>query len=141
MQIELERLNVRPIKILHIKGKVVSGRGEGTKYIKLPWVARQITEKLGFIPYPGTLNIKLKHSHISFKKLLKEANYLEILPKNGYCRGKCFNAYLMDVIKCAVVVPEVASYPEETIEIIAPINLREKLKLKDGDSVEVKIIL
>lgn len=129
------------LKIIYIRGKVASGRGEGTKFIRLPWVTRQIREKLGFIPYPGTLNIKLNHGNIPFKEVLKGENSVEILPAEGFCRGRCFNAYLMDAVKCAVVVPEVLDYPDETIEIIAPVSLREKLGLKDGDPIEVKIML
>ena len=41
------------------KGSVFSGNGEGRKFIELPWVKRQIQEKLGFTPYLGTLNIRL----------------------------------------------------------------------------------
>jgi riboflavin kinase len=42
-------------------------------------------------------------------------------------------------VKCAIIVPEIASYPSDMLEIIAPVNLREKLSLKDGDTLEVKV--
>jgi riboflavin kinase len=47
----------------------------------------------------------------------------------------------MQDLKCAIIVPEVENYPENVIEVIAPVNLREKFKLKDGDMVEVRIML
>jgi riboflavin kinase len=125
---------------LFVKGKIISGKGEGAKFIKLPWVTRQLTEKLGFIPYSGTLNIKLSEESLVLKKFLKSKG-TEILPATGFCRGSFFEAYLKDNLKCAVVVPEVANYPEDVIEIIAPVNLRKKLQLKDGDDVEIKILL
>jgi len=31
-------------------------------------------------------------------------------------------------------------YGEDVIEILAPVNLREKLKLKDGDTVRIRFI-
>ena len=34
----------------------------------------------------------------------------------------------------------VFSYPEDIIEIIAPVNLREYLKVRDGSIVEVEVI-
>ena len=127
--------------MLCVKGKVFSGSGEGTKFIELPWVRKQIVEKLGFVPHPGTVNIKLTEGIGELKKMLKKAKAIEISPAKGFCRGRCFNAYFMDNLKCAIVIPEVESYPEDIIEVIAPISLREKFKLKNGDMVEVKIMV
>ncbi|MFA4936532.1 MAG: DUF120 domain-containing protein, partial [Candidatus Methanoperedens sp.] len=44
------------IKVL--SGKVITGLGEGQYYISLEGYRTQFREKLGFDPYPGTLNIK-----------------------------------------------------------------------------------
>lgn len=126
---------------LCLRGKVFSGRSEGTKFIKLRWVKNQIKEKLGFTPYPGTLNIRLSQRNVKLKKSLREANGIEILPALGFCRGKLFKACLMGSVECAVVFPEVADYPEDVIEVIASTNLREKLHLVDGDLVDLKIML
>jgi len=126
---------------LRVKGKVCSGSGEGTKFVKLPWVKRQINEKLGFVPYPGTLNIKLSEGNISLKKLLRKAKPIEISPATGFCRGRCFQAYFMDNLECAIVIPEIRNYPEDTIEVIAPINLREKFRLQDDDVVKINIMV
>jgi riboflavin kinase len=125
---------------LHLKGRVFSGSGEGAKFTELRWVRRQIAEKLGFAPYPGTLNIKITEGNAKLK-LLRGSKSIQISPADGFCRGRCFNAYLMDNLKCAIVVPEVTNYPEDVLEVIASTNLREKYRLKDGDTVEVKIIL
>lgn len=125
--------------LIHLKGKVFSGTGEGAKFMELPWVKRQIEEKLGFVPYPGTLNIKLSKDKVKLKKLLKRAKSIEILPARGYCLGKCFKAHLGNGLECAIVLPEVRGYSENVIEIIAPMNLRETLKLKDGDIMEVRV--
>jgi riboflavin kinase len=127
--------------VLQVKGKVFSGSGEGAKFIQLPWVKTQIAEKLGFIPYPGTLNIKITEGSREFEKLLKKEKMTEILPAKGFCRGRCFKAILMDNLKCAIIVPEIPNYAENIIEVIARVNLREKLKLKDGDVVEVQIAI
>jgi len=131
----------KSLKALRIRGIVCSGKGEGTKFIKLPWVKKQITEKLGFTPHLGTLNIKLTKESLKHRSLLEKTEATEISPATGFSRGKCFKANLTNNLKCAVVVPEITNYPRDIIEIIAPTNLREKLKLKDGDSVEVKILM
>ncbi|MFZ0966140.1 MAG: DUF120 domain-containing protein [Candidatus Bathyarchaeia archaeon] len=125
--------------MLLVKGKVFSGSGEGARFIEIPWVKKQIAEKLGFIPHFGTLNIKLTEG-IANVKLLKKAKAIEILPAEGFCRGRCFNACFMNTLKCAIVIPEVENYPEDILEVIAAINLREKFKLKNGDVVDVQIM-
>jgi len=129
------------LKTLLIKGIVFSGKSEGTNFIKLPWVRKQITEKLGFTPHLGTLNIKLTGESVKLRTSLEKKGAIEISPVAGFHRGRCFEAYLINDVRCAVVIPETPDYPRDIIEVIAPINLREKLQLKDGDCVEVKILL
>lgn len=129
------------LKAVRLKGKIFSGSREGTKFTELPWAKKEITEKLGFVPYPGTLNIKITDKGLNLKNLLEKISWTEIPPVGDYCRGKLADAYFIGDLKCAIVIPEVENYPEDVIELIAPINLREKFKLKDGDTAEVKIKL
>jgi riboflavin kinase len=129
-----------PLETLVLKGRIFTGKTEGAKFIRLRWVERQIKDKLGFLPYAGTLNIRLTEESIGRKKALTRANSLDILPAKGYCHGRLFRAHLENV-ECAVVFPQIADYPEDVIEVIASANLREKLDLADGDSVKVKIML
>ncbi|MEM3596641.1 MAG: DUF120 domain-containing protein [Candidatus Bathyarchaeia archaeon] len=129
------------INAIQVEGKVFSGSGEGAKFVSLPWVKRQIAEKLGFIPYNGTLNIRLNEDGVALKRhILDKAEAIKIIPQEGFCHGKLFKAVFMDKLECAIVIPEVNGYPRNVIEIVAPINLRERFKLKDGDTVKVKIL-
>jgi riboflavin kinase len=123
-----------------VRGRVFSGGGGGAKFMKLPWVTRQIAEKLGFTPYPGTLNLRMTESGGTLKEWLRNAEPVEILPVEGFCRGRCFKAFFMNTLKCAVLIPEVENYPEDIVEVIASMNLRERFKLKDGDMVNVQIM-
>lgn len=129
------------MKVVRLEGKVFSGTGEGSKYIRLAWVKKQVEEKLVFTPYVGTLNIRLNDESIPQKRALTKEPALEIVPAAGYCRGKLFKAILKDCVQAAVVVPDVPDYPENVLEIISSENLRKKLQLSDGDKVEVRIIL
>jgi len=95
-------------------------------------------EKLGFMPYPGTLNIRLDAKSTKMRKALMHAEGEEILSPSGFCRGKIFQAIMMNV-KCAVVIPEVLGYPEDVLEVVSSTSLREKLHLADGSMVEVKV--
>jgi riboflavin kinase len=125
---------------LRLTGTVVSGCGEGKKFVNLSWFQNQVTEKLGFKPFPGTLNIKLSEDRIKSKGILAEAKPIEISPAANFYSGRCYRAYLNDYVECAVVIPEVPNYPENILEIIAPVNLRKKFQLKDGDRIKVEIV-
>jgi len=115
---------------------VFSGTGEGKKYVTLPWVQRQVKEKLGFSPYPGTLNVLLSEESAKRRKLLETADAVRICPAEGYCNGILHKAHIAWV-ECAVVIPEVAGYADNYLEVIAADYLRAKLQLKDGDTVTV----
>ena len=128
------------MKTLCLKGEIYSGKGEGAKFIELTWAKKQMEEKLGFTLFPGTLNLKLTPDNVKNGKLLKKKTGFEITPPSGYCRGRFFKARLNGV-ECAVLIPEVAGYPNDVVEIVASVNLREKLCLSDGSLVEVEVTL
>ena len=119
-------------------GSVFSGNGEGRRFVGLPWVKRQIEEKLGFTPYAGTLNIRLTEENISKKKLLEKARKFEIYPEKGYCTGTLIEARV-EGLACGLVLPQVPSYPRDVLEIVATWNLRECFGLEDGSEVCVTV--
>ena len=128
------------LKSLCLRGTVFSGNGEGAIYLKLPWVKKQIREKLGFVPYPGTLNVSITEESVTLKKTLAQGeSNIDILPAKGFQPGKCYRASLKTELMCALILPEVAGYPENVIEIIGPENLRKKFHLSDGETVEVRV--
>jgi len=126
------------LKKMKLNGTVFSGGGNGKKFLELPWVKQQIREKLGFTPYTGTLNVKLNEKSVQQKKLLEEAPSMKICPVKGYCKGLLFKASI-GVVGCAIVLPEVAGYPKDLLEIIASVNLRKALLLEDGCEVTVAV--
>jgi riboflavin kinase len=137
------RLNLRSTGLLErikLSGKVLSGGGEGKKFVDLPWVKRQILETLGFIPYSGTLNLRLSEESVKRRKLLEKAHPIKVCPAEGYCNGVLIKASI-GTLECAIVVPEIAGYPKDVLEIIASVNLREKLQLEDGGEVTVTVNL
>ncbi|MCJ7422930.1 CTP-dependent riboflavin kinase [Candidatus Bathyarchaeota archaeon] len=135
-------MRTRSLRAPYVKGMVFSGKGEGAKFVKLSWVKEQLEEKLGFTPYPGTLNIRLSETDcVKYRGILRNAKPLEILPAEGFNLGSCFKACLTLDLECAVVIPEVANYPKNIMEIIASVNLRKTLHLRDGDTIEVRMIL
>ena len=124
------------MKRIEFSGTVTSGDGDGKKFMELRWVKRQITEKLGFTPYAGTLNLKLAEENAKQRKLLEKTPSAKVLPAEGYCEGLLFKAFI-GIVQCAIVVPQVAGYPNDLLEVIASVNLREALQLEDGCEVTV----
>jgi len=43
-----------------ITGVVFTDLGQGASFMGLEWVQRVIRERVGFTPYPGTLNLSLE---------------------------------------------------------------------------------
>jgi riboflavin kinase len=120
------------------RGTVFSGTGSGKRFVGLPWVKRQIEEKLGFSPFSGTLNLHLDKEGAGKKVLLEKAEGIVVEPQVGYCSGILFKACI-GALECAVVVPQVPSYPSDVLEVIAPVCLREHLKLVDGSLVTASV--
>ncbi len=116
------------------------GKGEGKEFLDLPWVKQQIEEKLGFTPYPGTLNIQLTTEGANRRKLLEKIQSIKVYPADGYCTGLIFKAFI-GKLECAIIIPQTTDYPKDILEIIAPSNLREKLQLEDGDEITVTVSL
>ena len=123
---------------IELAGRVFTGQGEGRKYVELEWVKQQVKEKLGFNPYPGTLNLWLDEENVKRRVLLEKAAELRLCQLEGYCTGLLFKASL-DGSACGVVIPQVEDYPENVLEVVAPVNLKQKLQLQNGDLVTVTV--
>jgi riboflavin kinase len=127
-----------------VNGTVFTGLGEGAYYISLNGYRKQFVKKLGFDPYLGTLNLRLTSP---LDRMVRDT--LEKLPgikiegfEDGhrtYGGAKCFTARLNDSVHGAVLVLERTSHDNSVLEVIAPVRLRDKLNLKDGDPVKVSI--
>jgi riboflavin kinase len=118
-----------------IKGKVVTGLGEGQYYISKEGYMEQFNCKLGFYPTPGTLNLKITETFtLEDREPITIKGFEDESGTFGGC--KCYRV-LIGGIEGAIVRPERSSYPPDLVEVIAPSHLRTKLNLKDGDEVDV----
>ena len=125
---------------IHFRGKVVSSMGEGRYYTEQSGYVEQFKDKLGFDPYPGTLNLRLSPG-TDVEKLRDTTKGVRIEPQEGFCEARCFKAFVMKKVWGAVVMPQVPGYPSDLLEILAPVNLRDALRLKDGAEIEVSVWL
>jgi riboflavin kinase, archaea type len=120
-----------------MRGKVSAGRGEGQYYISKDGYIMQFRGILGFEPFPGTLNIKMESPFVPpEQKAILIKGFQDANHTFGECR--CYKIKL-NGIGAVVVRPERSDYPDDLIEVIAPVNLRKALVLEDGDRVEVTL--
>ncbi len=125
------------------KGKVVSGMGEGKYYTEQRGYVDQFKNKLGFVPYPGTLNVEIEYVERNKLRLLK--NYGGIVIDEFKTKNRTFGSVLclnatINNCKGAIVLPKRSHY-SNILEFISPHYLREKLHLKDGGGVKMIIYL
>ena len=55
------------------------------------------------------------------------------------CEARCYRVRIADRFDGAIVLPEVQRYPQNKIEIIAPIGLRSELEIADGEDIVLEI--
>jgi riboflavin kinase len=134
---------------VEIAGRLVTGLGEGCYYTTLEGYKKQFELKLGFIPFPGTLNLSLDLLCIVARKKLDGRKGIKIdsfVSENRTFGGaKCFPCKILDErakgIKSAVIIPERTHYPDDILEIISPVYLRGELGLKNGEEVRTRVLL
>jgi riboflavin kinase len=120
-------------------GIITKGIGEGRYYVSLDGYQKQFKEKLGFKAYPGTLNLRVKRPEaLEFVSSLNAIN-IDGCETKDRTFGK-LTAYIIKVnnIKGAKIIPERTRHEEDIIELIAPVNIKQKLKLKDNSRLRIQ---
>jgi riboflavin kinase len=132
--------------IIDFEGHIITGMGEGAYYMSLKGYKQQFKEKLGYEPYPGTLNIKLNSSsYVEAKKEMLKYPSITIEGFSDKSRTfgwvKCYPAYINDSvnINSSILILERTHYDDSIIEIIAPFSIKEQFSLKNGDFIKLKV--
>ncbi|MEA2108092.1 MAG: HAD-IA family hydrolase [Pseudomonadota bacterium] len=122
-------------------GKIVTGTGKAAFFTQLDWVMAQCAEKLGFVPFPGTLNIDISPQGItSIEPSLSSAVVELKSPDPKFCSSRIVPANL-EGIPAAVLFPakETRIHSRNILEILAPVAVHKALGKNDGDLVSVTI--
>jgi len=129
-----------PAKV-SLSGTVTSGLGEGRYYLSQPGYVVQFTERLGYAPFPGTLNVKVVSEELRKLSLLTTWDGIRIdgFQASGRTFGgaTCYPASLSG--RSGHLIKPDRTHHKDVVEIISAENLRQALKVKDTDSVEVQL--
>jgi len=127
-------------RVRKIRGKIVSGVGKAAQFTQLEWVREQCREKLGFIPFPGTVNLEITQESVSILKALQKRHGIRLIPPDPqFCESKAFLLSLGD-IQAALILPEekVRVHGRFVIEIMAPVKVKDALGVGEGDSITLQ---
>ena len=132
--------------VIDFEGHIITGMVEGAYYMSLDGYKKQFKEKLGYEPYPGTLNIKLNSMlFVEAKKEMLKYPSINIEGFSDQSRTfgwvKCYPASINDSknINSAILILERTHYDDSIIELIAPFSIKEQFSLKNGDYVKLKV--
>ncbi len=148
-----------------LSGVVTSGMGEGRHYISLAGYMEQFRERLGYEPFPGTLNVDLDDESIRARARM---DALEPIGIDGweddertYGPAYCWPARVKRAKpadqsgsqssgntaarrekwfeNAHVIAPERTHHGQDQLEVIAPVKLRTELALNDDDHLTIHV--
>ncbi|WP_327050763.1 DUF120 domain-containing protein [Halomicrococcus gelatinilyticus] len=131
-----------------LTGTVTSGMGEGRHYISLSGYMEQFEDRLGYEPFPGTLNVDLTEESVRARSAMEA---LDPVPIDGWEDGDrtygpavCYPAAIQTTDdetyeQAHVIAPERTHHDEDQLELIAPAKLRDEMELDDGDHLTVHV--
>jgi riboflavin kinase len=140
---ELLRAIVEGVAVpaLEIRGKVANGLGEGGWYLSRRGYQVAMEKLLGYVPFPGTLNVTLEGAEAEKLEALRarEGLLVEEFQDEGRTFGavKIFKATLRG--RDAAVVLPLRGHHAGVLEVVAPVRLRDALGLRDGDEVAIDV--
>ncbi len=123
---------------MKIDGEVTTGLGKAAFFLSQEFYTREFKKNLGFVPYPGTLNVIVSEEYLNEINEIKNTCENLIKPDEGFGAVKYIEAKLNDKIKGAIVFPAKTTHEENYLEFIAEDKLRDELSLNDGDIVSLE---
>lgn len=124
---------------MKLKGVIQKGGGQGSFFTSLDWVVDQFQKAMGFVPFPGTLNVRICDEDLPKMDAFFSEKDFELIPADPqFCSGQ-LKKVKDNGIPAAAVFPseDVRIHGKEIVEIISDRHLKEALHLEDGDAVTI----
>jgi len=118
-----------------MSGIIFSDLGQASSFMALDWVQDLLNERLGYHPFPATLNVRPRD----------HAGTPLTPAADGHCGAKLYRVVIYRTaegakVGGAILVPEVNDYPQDKIEIVAPMRLKEHFRVEDGDQLTLEFL-
>lgn len=123
-------------------GRLVSGSGTASFFTSLEWVKDKCQGEFGFVPYPGTLNIKVSPKEKSVLQSLRRRSEVIFWPPpgSGFYPARATRVQVNGIESVAVFpASEVNIHNSDIIEVMSAVCLRDVLGVKEGDEVEISL--
>ncbi len=129
-----------------LRGELVSGLGQAGGFLAVDWVRDAIEAMLGGPFYPGTVNldcgapgaqIAVRHRHDN------RLRRFELPARDGFCPALLHAVQLshgLSSTPALLLWPQVPGYPDEKLELICRIPLREGWALAEGAMLELRYL-
>ena len=123
---------------MKIDGVVTTGLGKAQFFLSQEFYTKEFQKNLGFIPFPGTLNVIVDEKYLDEINEIKDNCDNLIKPDNDFGAVKFIEAVLNDNISGAIVFPAKTTHEENYLEFICRDKLRDKYDIKDDDIVSLE---
>ena len=133
-----------------LEGIIFSDLGAAAGFMALDWVQRALQQRLGFAPFPATLNLrpKAREDALAWERAQRELKGVDLLPPNSdFCNAHIFLVEISgaaatpaESVKGAVLLPRVANYPKDKIEVVASVRIKDRLGVRDGDQLTLEFL-
>ena len=129
---------------VEFRGVVVSGMGEGAYYMSMKGYTKQFKSKLGYVPFPGTLNVKLKDREFIEAKRSLDAH--PAIMVNGFSDGKrtygwvkCYPARVNNSVDAVLILLERTHHDDSVVELISKENIKKSTRLSTGSQITIRV--
>jgi CTP-dependent riboflavin kinase len=123
-----------------LTGTIVKGVGQASYFTGLGWVQEQCLAKLGFKPYPGTLNVELSAQDVRIMETCRGKGVELVSPDPAFCNARALPVSVQS-LPGALILPaeEVNVHGANIVEIISPVNIKDTLGVVDGQSITIAL--
>ena len=129
-------------------GIIFSDLGQASSFMALEWVQELLLQRLGYHPFPATLNVRPKGAEDAetWRRARSEYVWTQLTPASvSHCGAKLYRVEVRASehsakVGGAVLLPEISDYPRDKIEIVAPMRLKDHFDLRDGDQVTLEFL-
>jgi len=134
-------MNTSHFSSLSLAGRVTTGVGQGAGFTQRAWVREQFLEQCGVDPFPGTLNLTIETDAdlATWHQLRMSGGQRMMAPTIDTCDAMLYTIRIAEAVTGAIVVPEINGYPENQVEIVAAVDLRQHIAIADGDVVRLTV--